>query len=85
MSHQDRKPIELEAGWKFMEVCGVLGRRGGPRSHPLKCQGRTKKPEDVAIPPSCQPYTLFPVMLQDGITKLKKILEGEQAEVGGSA
>lgn len=61
----DRKPIELEAGWKFMEVGNLAPRTvyHGRRERKTHARPRAE---------------------QEGITKLKAILEGDPTEVGRS-
>lgn len=68
MSLHDRKPIELEQGWKYMQVSALIADNSG-----------LKRP--LALPaPHPPPATLWHV--KEGIFKLKKILEGEKSEVG---
>ena len=67
MALHDKKPIELENGWRYMEVrpaCPTGLVSDGP------CQGLPDLPSPLSY-------------AQDGITKLKRILEGDNTEVGG--
>lgn len=84
MSLHDKKPIELEQGWKFMQVGGT----GQARSWAGGLHGRGRglgppeRPRRLSLPAPGRPAHrhLAPVP-QEGITKLKKILEGDNSEV----
>lgn len=111
MSLHDKKPIELEAGWKYMQV-RPWGRGSGlpsalrrlaalpapwegagdlwrsPYGRPDREQAprrRGRCPPPLVPPAACLPLKThgWPLRAaQDGIFKLKKILEGDKTEVG---
>ena len=84
MSLHDKKPIELEQGWKFMQVGGTGQARswaGGPQGRG-RGLGPPKRPRRLGpAAPGLPAHPHLAPVTQEGITKLKKILEGDNSEV----